>query len=661
MSDQFTSIQWDRTEPEGDVPGDSNDHSQVQINSSINLIEEDQGQEQEQDDLVTTNTVVRGGNDSDSNPNEQIPPRDVYIRSKVSQPLKESDGQNFYISYLIETETNEPGLAKTKLKVRRRFSDSNFLYNCLANDFPTSIIPPLPNKQRLEYIKGDRFGEYFTTKRSIALNNFLNRISKHPLLKQAKIYHIFLEDSVNWNTFKQNLKISSNPNSTVGGGSTTSANANGELDSFSDYIMNAFKKPTYESENAKEFQEITDKSNKLQENINKIDKIYQRVVKRQSEISEDFRLFGDEFKKLNQILTEGSDTQFDKELSQQFTSFSENIYQISYDSFKLTRQVDLHYLTSLKDLDHYISQIKNMIKFKDSKLLDYEMLQNYLNKAIAEKNHLMNGNNVSGSDGAMNFISKKIGSLRGKTPGQTYSSGNETNDRINKLNEKIEFLEREVKETFELFHTFEKNLITEYQLFDRIKNDEITTNLHELSQYYLDYYNSVVNHWNDVEIPHSEHLTDELHVLQQSQLRKNLENISIDPKLDVNSKLFEHDDVRLNNDHIRSDLRSIKSQERKNEQVHKQDQEQGEEQEHEQDQVQNQEQEQEPEELSREEAEVLETPVQAQEQEQQEPEELHASQTESHTQSEPQNDNQHNFDDDGSDEGLVDVEGLEQW
>lgn len=50
---------------------------------------------------------------------------------------------------------------------RRRFQDFNFLRHALVKDFPACVVPPLPDKHRMEYVVGDRFSSEFIERRRI--------------------------------------------------------------------------------------------------------------------------------------------------------------------------------------------------------------------------------------------------------------------------------------------------------------------------------------------------------------------------------------------------------------------------------------------------------------------------------------------------------------
>ncbi|GME86567.1 unnamed protein product [[Candida] boidinii] len=508
-----------------------------------------------------------------------------FIETSVSSPITDYEGQNPFVSYLIRTKTNNPKFKSKFFQVRRRYSDFNFLFECLSNDFPAVIIPPLPNKQRLEYIKGGRFTEEFTNKRAISLNNFLSRICEHPILSRTHLFHTFLENSDYWNTIKSNLKI-------IGGGDNNNSNKNGNkngnknsidasqnLETVSDYIMNAFKKPNFESKNSKEFQEIYDKSTKLQENLNKVDIIYSKVLKRQNDLADDFSRFSDEFSKLTILLDSDFNLRPDSEInknstnnsnnsvnndkklknlstnkssssselkshqiiSKKFGLFSDNLKKFSDRSHALNHQIEYNYLTSLRDLEHYITSLKNILKLKDAKSLDYEMLSNYLEKAEQERTYLMNGGSItSTTEGALSFLSRKFESL---TTGHSSitSSGNLTNERIEKLNSRIEMLKKEKQNSLDLFNKFEIQVLKEYSYFEKIKNDEINNSLRQLSDSYLEYYTNLLNDWNNLDID-----------IDQNEFSK----LSVN-KLSNDSELFGENDVLKNQDILNQDISKL--------------------------------------------------------------------------------------------------------
>ena len=73
--------------------------------------------------------------------------------------------------------------------VRRRYTDFVWLRSTLLNHFPTSVIPPIPKKNRLV---GDNFADPFIAKRGRGLEKFMNYLAKDPIIKNSQIFFDFL-------------------------------------------------------------------------------------------------------------------------------------------------------------------------------------------------------------------------------------------------------------------------------------------------------------------------------------------------------------------------------------------------------------------------------------------------------------------------------------
>ena len=78
---------------------------------------------------------------------------------------------------------------KLNLKVSRRYSDFEWLRQILVNIFSSSVIPPIPKKNKLG---GDRFNEEFLEKRTRTLEKFLNLLLEDPNIKSSQLFYEFL-------------------------------------------------------------------------------------------------------------------------------------------------------------------------------------------------------------------------------------------------------------------------------------------------------------------------------------------------------------------------------------------------------------------------------------------------------------------------------------
>ncbi len=114
-----------------------------------------------------------------------------------------------YITYLITT-------MPLNLKVRRRFSDFDWLHQMLVNTYNYCLIPSIPKKKKnLNKIVSDKFNESFLRKRSRKLEKFLSYLINDPILKNLKIVYDFLsiekeEDFQKMKKTYEKKKLSSN-------------------------------------------------------------------------------------------------------------------------------------------------------------------------------------------------------------------------------------------------------------------------------------------------------------------------------------------------------------------------------------------------------------------------------------------------------------------
>jgi len=87
-----------------------------------------------------------------------------------------------YVTYLITT-------SPLNLKVRRRYSDFDWLHQMLQNLYLWNVIPTTPRKNRFA---SDKFGEPFLKKRMRTLEKFLNYCLLNPIIKCSQIFFDFI-------------------------------------------------------------------------------------------------------------------------------------------------------------------------------------------------------------------------------------------------------------------------------------------------------------------------------------------------------------------------------------------------------------------------------------------------------------------------------------
>ena len=133
-----------------------------------------------------------------------------YENVKIQMTLGDKVAGTFftkaYMTYIITT-------SPLNLKVRRRYSDFEWLRQILLCFYSSSLIPPIPKKNK---IGGDRFDETFLVKRMRTLEKFLNLIMEDPVIRVSQIIYDFLsieeedkfaEKKKNYNNYKLPLYL----------------------------------------------------------------------------------------------------------------------------------------------------------------------------------------------------------------------------------------------------------------------------------------------------------------------------------------------------------------------------------------------------------------------------------------------------------------------
>ena len=105
------------------------------------------------------------------NPNELSKIKDLDI--KISFPEKVDGGlfSKSYVTYLMQT-------TPLGFKIRKRYSDFEWLRNVLSTVYINCVIPPFCKKNY-----SDRFSEVLIAKRTRSIEKFMKGILIHPLLK----------------------------------------------------------------------------------------------------------------------------------------------------------------------------------------------------------------------------------------------------------------------------------------------------------------------------------------------------------------------------------------------------------------------------------------------------------------------------------------------
>ncbi|KAL8811354.1 MAG: hypothetical protein Q9223_007550, partial [Gallowayella weberi] len=359
----------------------------------------------------------------------------------VSSPLKENDGtKDAYVSYLVTTDSDLASFTKPHNKVRRRFTDFVWLYKALTAEFPFHAVPPLPDKHKMEYVRGDRFGPDFTQRRAHSLHRFLKRLTLHPVLRRQLSLVTFLESS-DLHSYMRNHPA---------GGRASIDSSNSVFDNLTDTFVNAFSKVHKPD---KRFIEVREKADKLDEDLGHVEKIVARLTRREGDLEADYLDLSTQFMKLLTL---------EPEIEGPCHAFAQGVEQTARGMASLKEHTDQNYLGSLRDMEAYTFALKSLLKAREQKQLDFEGLTEYLTKAAYDRDSLASAHGSAGS-GPGGFIRSKIEDVRGVDHEQS------RRERVRKLELKIEELTREVDNARRVSEMYDEEVVREVAEFERIK------------------------------------------------------------------------------------------------------------------------------------------------------------------------------------------------
>ncbi|KAK6454618.1 uncharacterized protein RJT20DRAFT_130802 [Scheffersomyces xylosifermentans] len=417
--------------------------------------------------------------------------------------------------------------------VRRRYGDFAFLNECLANDFPAVMIPPLPSKSNLKYLTGDTFNSEFVNKRLHSLDRFVRFILQHKSLSQSSVFHLFISDSNDWTNFTKNLRLK-DINYDESGNSSSSGNGfvnkvvNEDL--LTETVMNFFTSGKHKKETNKDILEINDKLKKIYENLIKLDKIFIRLNRKNHDLSVDYDHFSKQIMKLSLIqnaesvpTTEpststksGNESSLDVDaaITNNFKIFAESLDYFSKTWGELHKYVDETFLVSLKDCSRYIISLTNLIELLHNKKIDVQVLQNYLKRANSElasfggsvgqatsshhppPNPVIQSHNLGIINNTTQLIKDTI-----STSATPHIASTATDGKIAKLQGKVREFEEAIAASTRVVNELTIKIIhEEYPNWDKFNRNELKTSMLGLCDQEIKFYKGLVNNWSDVEM-----------------------------------------------------------------------------------------------------------------------------------------------------------------
>ncbi|KAG9035495.1 intercellular trafficking and secretion [Tulasnella sp. JGI-2019a] len=398
-----------------------------------------------------------------------------YIIPLVSDPIKELEGtKDMYVSYRVSAKTDLPTFSTPNPSTRRRFQDFTFLREHLAKDFPACVIPPLPNKHRLEYVTGDRFSPEFIERRKVDLQRFMDRVARHPTLQCSTLLHAFLT-STEWNVqMHSHLAHPPGPE-----GPPTL------LENVTDTLMNAFSRVRKPDER---FLEVRDHVDKFEEGLAASERGWMRVNNKTNDLSTDYHDFAVSVQGLG-FLESG--------ITEPLNRYSNTLLEFSALLKHNSEQTTEPFLHTLHALLSYNQANRSVLRLRDQKQLDLEELSEYLSQKTLERDRLaaqLGGGQIGPSGfGLSSYIRDRVDAIRGNVVDERTRV-----EKMKRLDVEIKKLQKEVTEAHETADAFNAETFKEQIIFEHAKSAEMKDLLSDLADGQIKMYRQAMEEWDKI-------------------------------------------------------------------------------------------------------------------------------------------------------------------
>jgi sorting nexin-4 len=208
------------------------------------------------------------------------------------------------------------------------------------------------------------------------------------------------------------------------------------------------------------------------------EKVTVRVARRQADLEQDYADLATQCQKL---------TTLEPAVENTLTSFAASVTTTSQGFKSVKEHTDQNYLTSLRDMDAYILALRNLLRTREGKQLDFEALSEYLAKSAADRDSLASQHGAG--MGASGFLRSKVEDFRGIDHDQA------RRQRVRKLEVEIERLTGEVENSKKATEAFDEHTVKEVADFERIKAVEFKDTLGDLADAHINFFQGTIETW----------------------------------------------------------------------------------------------------------------------------------------------------------------------
>ncbi|KAK3828344.1 MAG: hypothetical protein J3Q66DRAFT_11995 [Benniella sp.] len=252
------------------------------------------------------------------------------------------------------------------------------------------------------------------------------------------------------------------------------------LDTMGDALLNAFSKIKKPDER---FIVIKDEIDKLEENLVQLERIEHRALRRQEEFEVDYREFGGAITSLGNLETG---------ITGPLHRFGHTVSNFSTILRELPTREEAEFLSELHECLAYCNSVKNVLKLRDQKQLDFEVLSDLRQQAESERDRLMSNGRLGGSASLGGFFQQKFDELKGVNQEQAKA------DKIKAVEGKIGALGDETNKSLDISQAFSNEASKEYEIFQLQKTRDLRQCLLDYCAGRLDFFEKGEELWSQI-------------------------------------------------------------------------------------------------------------------------------------------------------------------
>jgi sorting nexin-4 len=251
--------------------------------------------------------------------------------------------------------------------------------------------------------------------------------------------------------------------------------------------MNTFSKVKFPDER---FCELRENICRLEENLQTLEKVYVKVIKKHIDLEQDLAEISSGITSLGVLETEVTDA---------MTRIGAILYEQTKVLSACTHHEDIDFTSNLRDYLSFCGAVRQVLKLRESKHLDHEVLNDALVTTQKEIQRLYSGGNVNqtmpnGSGGLLassgqaigNFFKEKYEELKGTDQDRARQ------DKIVKLELKEKELTREVALAQDVLKSFSDEVAKEIDFFHAARSVEFKEIFAEYADGQIQYFQKVL-------------------------------------------------------------------------------------------------------------------------------------------------------------------------